>query len=428
MIEYFIGMLDWLEGLTANKYWNWAKKEITKYEQKGIPVGFTKPSNTEATTPLIISELIEQMYEQNIGLTKMKEIPININPYDGVRIFYKEEWTNPSGSGKDRSAFFIFFVYWLLELLDKKKRITLAGAGNFAKAVDEALAMFSEIAEKIKRIESYMGAPAVKRNPEIIKELKRRNVKIRQRDDTQCPSISSVNGKSLERGKSITDAWLEEETDPNNETVYFGQHGHRKIFDRFLNAGGYYYTLAPEIINQVKELFGDAPFEFLHVIGTGGSFFGTSFGLLKDKARTKISAQIPKSEDGAATFQFGGRTKRELGAVYPFGLAKELCKIIYETSDKKVAQTFIALIENGIPACPSFAGNVNACLKRAEELYKKGEKAIIVTLAFDGPWHYRSFLEKTLPPLGINFKKYSKEFEDVIEIARKERREKLRKK
>jgi cysteine synthase len=368
-----------------------------------------------------ISKYIEWTCQRGIGQTEIAELPEEINPYakHGIYILYKKEYTNPGGNAKDRSASFMLWVYNQLGLLDEKERITIAGAGNFAKSI----AIYAkEISPHIKRIESRMGYVAIERNPDLIEELDRLGVTIVGCKDTQCPSVVTESGKPVERGKAITDSWIEEVTNPTT-TVFLDQHGFWKSFDAILNTAGYYYTLGPEIINQIKKLFGDVPFEFCQGMGTRGSLIGTSVRLLKNDSRTKIFAHIPKSKNGAPTFQFGLRTREELGIAHTLDSVNKICDRIYETSDKDAAKMFITLLEYRIPACPSFAGNIVACLKRAKELYKEGKDGVIVTLAFDGPYHYKRFLEKTLPSLlkKDEFSKYSTAFEDVVSIAEKEK-------
>jgi len=414
MIENLAKTFDKLDGFTVSEYSNWSKRESSER------AWFTPVSKIERVSPVEISKYIEWAYQQNIGLTEMAEIPSEINSYakHGIHILYKKEYTNPGGNAKDRPASFMLYIYKQLGLLDGKERITIAGAGNFAKSV---AIIHKKIAPDIKIIESRMGNVAIERNPDLISALEREGITIIGCKDTQCPSVLSEDDKPIERGKAITDSWMEEAINPTT-TVFLDQHGFWKPFDAVLNTAAYYYTLGPEVIEQVKELFGNIDFEFCQGMGTRGSLMGTAVSFLRNNPRTKILAHIPKSEGQTATFQFGFRTKEELGKAYTLGLVEKLCERVYETSDREAAKAFVALLENKIPACPSFAGNIDACLKRAEELRKKGKEGIIITLAFDGPYHYRGFLERTLPPLlGIKFGKYSKEFEDVLSLAYKEK-------
>jgi len=269
-----------------------------------------------------------------------------------------------------------------------------------------------------------MGYVAIERNPDLINELEKLEVTVVGCEDAQCPTILSENGEPTERGKAITDSWMEEAFNPTT-TLFLDQHGYWKPFDAVLNSGAYYHTLGTEITDQVKKSFGDTPFEYCQGMGTRGSLMGTAVRLLDNNSTVKILGHMPNINDqdeDQPTFQFGLRRRKELGRAYTLEAADKLCEKIYETPDKEAAETLVNLLDHGVPACPSFAGNVHACLTRARELHEEKREGVIVTLAFDGPDLYRRFLEQTLPPLGVEFKKHSKAFEDAVTLAEKQRR------
>lgn len=414
MIEDLARMFDMLDCFTISDYVNWLKRESSER------AWFTPVSKTEVE-PVEVSKYLEWAHQEGI-ITEMGELPVEVNPYakENIHILYKKEYTNPTGSGKDRPASFMLYFYNKLGLLNGKDRITIAGAGNFARSVGVYV---KKIAPHIRTVESRMGYVAIERNPDLIAELEREGVKIIGCEDTQCPSILSENDKLVERGKAITDSWMEEAINPTT-TVFLDQHGYWKPFDAVLNPAAYYHTLGPEIEHQVKKLFGDVQFEYCQGMGTRGSLMGVAVRLLKNDSRTKILGHIPKTDElneNKPTFQFGLRKRKELGKAYTLSLVDKLCERVYETSDREVAKIYVDLLENEIPGGPSFAGNVKACLMRAEELHKKCKEGIIVTLAFDGPNLYRRFLEQTLPQFGYSFHRYSNEFENVSSIAEKER-------
>ncbi len=156
--------------------------------------------------------------------------------------------------------------------------------------------------------------------------------------------------------------------------------------------------------------------------------------MLKELRNVEVVAQIPKNPNGpntlrvsqsalTPTFQFGLRRLSELGDGHILSYAHYIADKLYEISDKEASEMFVKLIEHRIPACPSFAGNVVASLNLAKMLYEKGKEAIIITIAFDTPEHYKTFLEISLPELiGEPFSKYERAFEDVVSLSRRERR------
>lgn len=417
---------DWLDELTLHKYLDWVEETKRQAEPGGRRLFFTKPSKTDGLSPIKISEYKEWAYRNKIGRTDMVKLPEGINPYDGIDILYKKENTNPSGSGKDRSASFMLYYYKELGFLDGKDELGTSSSGNFGLALLEC-SRFAQLKspEKIagdKKIVAYMGTPAIERNPDFISYFKKRGGIIRECDDTQCPSVPTADNEPMQGGGAIMEALKEEFLFRETKSICFEQHGAWKRFDAALNSAAYYYTLAPEIIEQVKE-FGDVHIEFCQGVGTGGSFSGTSRWLLeKNPCINSFSyIPIPDRKNPKETIQLGLRTKEQRGETYIIKSIDKLCKTVYEAPDKKVAQTFITLLENGIPACLSFAANVYICLERAKELDGNGIEAKIITVNFNSLQYYWAILEKTFPRLGIKPGKYAELFEDVVEIEKKEK-------
>jgi cysteine synthase len=454
ILKFLIDLFEGLDNFTIEKYNQLSQKEWSDRAWfTPIPRNFE-----ENIKPLRIGEYKRLIDKLAIGKTGIYELPEEINPYSkyGIRIYVKKEYENPGQSGKDRPASFMLWAYERLGFLNNTNKITTAGAGNFAKSV----AIYSKKLVPWAEVYAYVGNLAVKRNPEIFDELKMLGVKIVEVQDGQCPHVPIIGGNTgTYRGMAITQAFLQEGFLPEyinelkkyevdiygifyrRKTIFLDQHSFWKPFDGILSAGSYYHTLGGELVDFTRSLTKgeNTNIYFVHGLGTRSSFLGTSVRLLRELRNVGVVAQIPKASNGlnslrisqgapTPTFQFGLRRLSELGDGHILSYAHYVANELYEISDKEAVKIFVKLIEHGIPSCPSFAGNIAASLNLAKMLHEKGKEAIITTIAFDTPEHYRTFLEINLSELiGEPFSRYERAFEDVVALSRKEREEAMSK-
>jgi len=319
--------------------------------------------------------------ELGVGFTPLLEIHEDLNPYreDNIRILYKPEYLNFGGSGKARAVSFMLYYYWKSELLRQINRVTTAGFGNFIRALS---ALLPHVKPEIVPV-AYMADVLVTENQELVDYLRSKGVVINGCEDNRCPT------GDMERGKAIANAHIEAETDPGETTLFLDQHGIFKPFDGLLNAAGYYFSLAPEIVHQTHE---ESDVYYINGEGTRGSLLGVA-AALKRRPRTQIIAL--RQEEGGHLF--GLRSLRELGKSESLDKVETLCEDVYEIPDEQVFKTMQELWEAGIPATPSGGGYLRAALRKAEELREEGKAGTIITLLFDSLDYYRSILQVWVP-------------------------------
>jgi cysteine synthase len=321
--------------------------------------------------------------ELNVGFTPLREIPKDMNPYarDNIHIHYKPEYLNRGGSGKSRSVSFMLSHYKKLELLEKVNKITTAGFGNFIRSLTDLLPIVNPNIVP----EAYMGNILVDENRDLVNYLRNQGVEINGCEDNRCPT------GDMDRGKAIAYAYLKEVMDPSH-TIFLDQHGVFKPSDGLLNAAGYYYTLAQEILYQIPET---SNLFYVNGEGTRGSLLGTATRI-KEKRPTTDIIGLRQEEDGHL---FGLRSKSQLGKSETLGDVEELCNNIYEIPDKTAYSTMNKLWELNIPATPSGGSYVAGALRKAEELKKKNMEGTIVTLIFDSIEYYKNILDIWMPKI-----------------------------
>jgi len=342
--------------------------------------------------------------ELGIGCTPLQEVPEELNPYakDSIQIFYKPEYLNRGGSGKARSVSFMLFYYKQLGLLNGIKKITTAGFGNFIRTLADILPY---IAPEIVP-HAYMGRELLRENKDLVEALINADVVLNGCEDNRCPT------NDMERGKAITYAYVDEQVEP--ETVLFlDQHGVYKPEVGLLNAAGYYYSMASEIVNQLDTT---TKFYYVNGEGTRGSLVGTAVRLKTMRPNTEVIG-LRQQEDGNI---FGLRSLSQLGRSNSLGQAENLTNAIYKISDHEAYCTMTKLWDVDIPATPSGGSYIAGALRKAAELKKENKEGIIVTLLFDSIDYYRNILGIWLPQVlgkALNFET----FETLRTIAFNER-------
>jgi len=319
--------------------------------------------------------------ELGVGLTPLLEIPEDINRYAryNIRIFYKPEYLNAGGSGKARAVSFMLYYYRELGLLDRVKRITTAGFGNFIRSV---VALLPSVKAGVVPV-AYMADVLINENRDLVNYLSSKGVVINGCADNRCPT------GNMEKGKAIANAHIEAETDLDESTLFLDQHGIFKPFDGLLNAAGYHYSLAPEILYQTEE---SSDLYYVNGEGTRGSLLGVA-AALKKRPNTEILAL--RQEEGGHLF--GLRSLTELGKSDSLGEVESLCGDVYEVPDKEAFHTMHQLWEAGIPATPSGGGYIAGALRKAVELRKANKEGTIVTLIFDSLDFYKNILSAWIP-------------------------------
>ncbi len=328
-----------------------------------------------------IAEYRKWSSELGVGLTPLVEVPEEINGYarENIRILYKPEYLNAGGSGKARAVSFMLYYYRKLGLLNGVERITTAGFGNFIRSL---VALLPSVKPSIVPV-AYMADVLVDENQDLVNYLVSRGAVINGCADNRCPT------GNMEKGKAIANAYIEAQADPEDSTLFLDQHGVFKPFDGLLNAAGYYYSLAPEILHQSQE---SSDLYYVNGEGTRGSLLGVGTALQK-RPRTQILAL--RQEEGGHLF--GLRSLTELGKSDSLAQVESLCSHVYEIPDKEAFLTMSQLWEAGIPATPSGGSYVAGALRKADELRRSNKEGTIVTLIFDSLDFYRNILNVWIP-------------------------------
>ena len=321
--------------------------------------------------------------ELGVGFTPLVEIPEEVNSYarENIRILYKPEYLNAGGSGKARAVSFMLYYYRELGSLNRVKKITTAGFGNFIRSL---VALLPSVKPDIVPV-AYMADVLVNENQDLVDYLASKGAVINGCADNRCPT------GNMEKGKAIANAYLEAETDYEESTLFLDQHGVFKPFDGLLNAAGYYYSLAPEILHQTEE---SSDLYYVNGEGTRGSLLGVGTALQK-RPKTQILAL--RQEEGGHLF--GLRSLTELGKSDSLAQVESLCSHVYEIPDKEAFSTMSQLWEAGIPATPSGGSYVAGALRKAEELRRDKREGTIVTLVFDSLDFYRNILDVWIPKI-----------------------------
>ena len=212
--------------------------------------------------------------ELGVGFTPLLELPLEVNPHikRDIHVFYKPEFLNYGGSGKERPVSFMLYYYLKKGILNDLKMITTAGFGNFMRALTELIPLICPTITP----KAHMGQILVEENVDFIKYLQDMGAVIEACDDGYCPT------GDMDRGKAISNAFIEEKMSP--KVLILDQHAVYKPHDGLLNAAGY-FRLALEILYQTSSI------ENLYYVngeGTRGSLVGIAAGLRRARSNTQI--------------------------------------------------------------------------------------------------------------------------------------------
>lgn len=196
-----------------------------------------------------------------IGQTPTVEIK-TLNPYSEVKILAKLEGQNPTGSVKDRAAYFMIKDAEDRALLTSSRIVLEATSGNMGVA--------------LARLASLKGYQFTAVMPEGGSQEKRELIRA-----YRAKIILDKNGKTTEDAIRLARKLAAED----QNYLWLNQ------FDNPANVQAHSETTGPEIIDQVPDL--DV---FVAGIGTGGTLMGVGKRLREYRPEIKIIGLEPKKD------------------------------------------------------------------------------------------------------------------------------------
>jgi cysteine synthase B len=302
-----------------------------------------------------------------IGNTPLIEFANISAPYAGVKILAKAEFTNPSGSIKDRAAKSMILDGIERGLLTKDKAIIDATSGN----TGIAYAMIG--AALGYEVELYMPANTSLERKGMIRHLGATIV--------ETDPLQSSDGAFLAVQKAV-------ETNPDK---YF----YPDQYNNPANPLAHYNGTGLEIWEQTQHKVT----HFVSVMGTSGTFTGTARRLKEENPNIRTLAIQPSSPF------HGIEGTKHMGSTIKPGILDESLHddiVIIETEQAYSLTRRLAL-EEGIFVGVSAGANVAAALKIAETA---PVGSVIVTTLCDSGSRYTadSFWEPEQPEIGFDWK------------------------
>jgi len=303
----------------------------------------------------------------NTPLVKLSKLSKN-----GINIFAKLEFLNPSGSIKDRMALYIIDSAEKKGLLKPGSIIVEATSGNTGVSI----AMISAV----------KGYNAILVMPENTAKAKQQMMHALNAKIVLVPKEEGMEGV-VKKAREIAE-----------RTRGF-------LVDQFSNEDNiraHYEGTGREILSQLDDKI-DA---FVSGVGTGGTLIGVGRALKEKYPNLKLIAVEPEKSPALYNFFYGKDPARIIGIPHVIegigeGFVSKILRdnmsLIDEVvlvSDEDAIQTAIMLArKEGLLCGISSGANVYACLKVAEKL-KEGN---IVTVLPDGGYRYLDILLKNLP-------------------------------
>ncbi len=271
-----------------------------------------------------------------------------------ANVYVKLEYENPTGSHKDRIAYYMIRDAVERHSLKPGDVVTEASSGNTAISVAFIAKVF--------------GLRAIIAMPRDVSEAKVAMVKSFGAKIVPCSPDPSSPDYCEEVAKRIAE---------EHGGVYLNQHGNPA------NVRAHYETTAPEIW---RDLDGDVD-AFVMGIGTGGTITGVG-RYLKERKKVLVVGVTPR---GSALV--GGRGEERIEGLssksVPPILDRSLIDRVIEVSFDEAIQGVKVLLEEGVLAGPSSGANIIAAIHVAREL---GKEANVVTIAADSIFRYPSVL------------------------------------
>jgi cysteine synthase len=199
----------------------------------------------------------------NTPLERLEKLEKELNT--SCKLFAKREELNPTGSMKDRAAFYLLkkFSFKNSEKADDLE-VVVASSGNFAVSI----AFFAE-RFGFRTVRAFV--------PETANGVKLDRAK------NFGAIIEKVHGYSTDDARKAAQKYAAE----NPRRIFIDQHNDLD------NPKAYFETLGPEIYRQTNGKIT----HLIHGIGTGGSLSGTSFYLKKYNPRINSIGVVPFRED-----------------------------------------------------------------------------------------------------------------------------------
>src|SRR5579883_2830062 len=289
-----------------------------------------------------------------IGNTPLLRLERVARDFPGVEIYAKAEYFNPGGSVKDRPALNMLLEGERSGALKPGKIILDATSGN----TGIAYAMIA--AAKDYKVKLCLPKNA---SPERKRILKAYGAEL-----VFTPPDEGSDG-AIRRVREIHAA------EPD---LYF----YPDQYNNPANWQAHYNTTAPEILEQTAGLVT----HFVALLGTSGTFIGTSLRLKKEVRNVECISAQP-----ATGFHGIEGTKHMPTAIVP-GIYDESIasrNIWVETEDAYRMVRRLAR-EEGVLVGISAGGNVHAALSIGRELAREGKQGIIVTVLCDAADKYLS--------------------------------------
>ncbi|MDR0852793.1 MAG: cysteine synthase family protein [Clostridiales Family XIII bacterium] len=284
-----------------------------------------------------------------VGNTPIVELPSISAPFEGVRIFAKAEFTNPSGSIKDRAAKAMILDGIERGELTKEKVIIDATSGN----TGIAYAMIG--AALGYKVELYMPANTSLERKGMIRHFGATIV--------ETDPLQSSDGAFLAVQKAVKE----------NPDKYF----YPDQYNNPANPAAHYNGTGLEIWEQTAHRVT----HFVSVMGTSGTFTGTARRLKDENPNIKTLAIQPSSPF------HGIEGTKHMGASIKPGILDESLyddTVIVDTEEAYDLTRRLALKE-GIFVGISAGANVAAALKIAADAPKG---SVIVTVLCDSGSRY----------------------------------------
>ncbi|GAA0579283.1 PLP-dependent cysteine synthase family protein [Actinomadura livida] len=286
----------------------------------------------------------------SLGRTPLVGLP-RLSPSDGVRLWAKLEDRNPTGSVKDRPAFYMIQKAEKEGLLTPGCTILEPTSGN----TGISLAMVAKL----------RGYEMVCVMPENTSDERRQLLEMWGARIIFSPAAGGSN-EAVRVAKGLAEE--------NPEWVMLYQYGNEA------NALAHYETTGPEILEDLPTVT-----HFVAGLGTTGTLMGVGRYLREQVPDVKIVAAEPRYGD----LVYGLRNIDE-GFIPELYDESVLTTRFSVTSGDALRRTRELLEQEGIFAGISTGGALHAAIGMAKKAVKAGERADIVFVIADGGWKYLS--------------------------------------
>ncbi|MBI3681201.1 MAG: cysteine synthase family protein [Acidobacteria bacterium] len=287
----------------------------------------------------------------NTPLIRLERIAADL---PGIEIYGKAEFMNPGGSVKDRPALNMILEGERTGRLTKDRILLDSTSGNTgiayamicaAKGYKVKLCLPKNASQERKRMLTAYGAEIVFTNP------------------------AEGSDGAIRRCREIYES---------NPDIYF----YPDQYSNPANWKSHYETTAPELIRQSEGRIT----HFVAALGTSGTFVGTSRRLKREIAGVRcISAQPSAGFHGLEGLKH--MPTAIVPAIYDQAIADD--NLWLETEDAYRMVRRLAR-EEGLLVGISAGGNIVAARRVGQDLARRGERGVIVTVLCDGASKYLS--------------------------------------